>query len=94
MVGGLKISDPALDLTACAAIILSRINKNLDRQTIVLGEVGLGGEVRNVFRLAERLKEAERLGYKTAIIPETDVKAGRLKLIKVKDLGELMAVIK
>lgn len=94
VVGGLKISDPALDLTACAAIILSSINKNLDRQTIVLGEVGLGGEVRNVFRLAERLKEAERLGYKTAIIPETDVKAGRLKLIKVKDLGELMAVIK
>ena len=94
VVGGLKISDPALDLTACAVIILSSINKNLDRQTIVLGEVGLGGEVRNVFRLAERLKEAERLGYKTAIIPETDVKAGKLKLIKVKDLGELMAVIK
>lgn len=94
VVGGLKISDPALDLTACAVIILSSINKNIDRQTIVLGEVGLGGEVRNVFRLAERLKEAERLGYKTAIIPETDVKAGKLKLIKVKDLGELMAVIK
>jgi len=94
VVGGLKISDPALDLAACAAIISSNANKNFDRRTIVLGEVGLGGEVRNVFRLEERLKEAERLGYLNAIIPNVEVKGGKLNLSKIKDLSELVEIIK
>lgn len=94
VVGGLKISDPALDLAACAAIISSHLNKNFDRRTIVLGEVGLGGEVRNVFRLEERLKEAERLGYLSAIIPNVEVKSGKLQVSKIKDIGELVEIIK
>jgi len=94
VVGGLKISDPALDLAACAAIISSHLNKNFDRRTIVLGEVGLGGEVRNVFRLEERLKEAERLGYLSAIIPNVEVRAGKLQISKIKDLSELVEIIK
>jgi len=94
VVGGLKISDPSLDLAACAAIISSHLNKNFDRRTIVLGEVGLGAEVRNVFRLEARLQEAERLGFTSAIIPDTVVKAGKLKLIKVKNVGELVEIIK
>jgi predicted ATP-dependent serine protease len=51
--------------------------------------VGLGGETRNVFRLEERLKEATRLGYRRAIIPDVDAKAGKLQLVKVKDLNAL-----
>jgi DNA repair protein RadA/Sms len=94
IVGGLKISDPALDLAACAAIISSNQDKNFSRETLVLGEVGLGGEIRNVSRLEMRLKEAERLGFKSAIIPDVDVKAGKLKLIKVKNLGDLIGLIK
>ncbi|MFA5184000.1 MAG: DNA repair protein RadA [Patescibacteria group bacterium] len=94
VVGGLKISDPALDLAACAAIISSQLNKNFDRHTIVLGEVGLGAEVRNVFKLEQRLQEAERLGFTTAIVPSAAVKGGNLKLIKVKNLGELVDIIK
>jgi DNA repair protein RadA/Sms len=94
VVGGLKISDPALDLAACAAIISSSVNKNFDRRTIVLGEVGLGGEVRNVFRLEERLKEAERLGYLNAIVPNVEVKTGKINLTKIKDLSELVEIIK
>jgi len=94
VVGGLKISDPALDLAACTAIISSHLNKNFDRRILVLGEVGLGGEVRNIFRLEERLKEAERLGYTQALIPNVEVKAGKLKIIKVKDLNELVEIIK
>ncbi len=94
IVGGLKISDPALDLAACTAIICSHLNKNFDRETIVLGEVGLGAEVRNVFKLEQRLMEAERLGFKTAIIPEVEVKSGKLKVIKVKDLNGLVELIK
>jgi len=94
VVGGLKISDPALDLAACAAIISSSLNKTFNRQTLVLGEVGLGGEVRNIFRLEERLKEAERLGYTKALIPNIDVKGGKIELVKVKDLNELVEIIK
>lgn len=94
VVGGLKISDPALDLAACAAIISSSLNKTFDRGTIVLGEVGLGGEIRNVFRLEERLKEAERLGYTQAIIPNVEIKNSKIKLIKIKNLDELVEIIK
>lgn len=94
VVGGLKISDPSLDLAACVAIISSSLNKSFDRRTIVLGEVGLGGEVRNVFRLEERLKEAERLGYLSALIPNVEVKSGKMRLIKVKDINELVEIVK
>ncbi|MFH1744886.1 MAG: DNA repair protein RadA, partial [bacterium] len=51
--GGLKVNDPALDLAVCLAISSSMSNKYIDRKTIVLGEVGLGGEVRNVSKLKE-----------------------------------------
>ena len=94
VVGGLRISDPALDLAAVAAIISSHLNKNFKRDTIVLGEVGLGGEVRNIFRLEERLKEAERLGFKAALIPNTEVKAGKLEITKIKNLEDLVEFIK
>ncbi|MFA5109367.1 MAG: DNA repair protein RadA [Patescibacteria group bacterium] len=93
VVGGLKISDPALDLAACAAIISSYLNKNFDRRTLVLGEVGLGAETRNVFKLEARLQEAERLGFTTAIIPNMEVKGGKLKLIKVKNLEDLVKIM-
>ncbi len=94
VIGGLKISDPALDLAACAAIISSHLNKDFDRRTIVLGEVGLGGEVRNVFKLEARLQEAERLGFLNAIIPNVDIKGGKLQLSKIKNLDELVEIIK
>jgi len=94
VVGGLKISDPALDLAVVAAIVSSGLNKNFNRDTIVLGEVGLGGEVRPVSKLEQRLQEAARLGFKSAVIPDVAVKAGKINLIKVKDLNGLVEVIK
>lgn len=93
VIGGLKISDPALDLAACTAIISSHLNKDFDRRTIVLGEVGLGGEVRNVFKLEARLQEAERLGFLNAVVPNVDVKGGKLRLTKIKNLSELVEII-
>ena len=89
VVGGLKISDPALDLAVCAAIISSASNKKLSRTTVFLGELGLSGELRPVARLEQRLKEAEKLGFKEAIIPDTEIKAGKIKLIKIKSLEQL-----
>ncbi len=89
VVGGLKVSDPGLDLAVCAAVISSATNKKLSRTTVFLGEVGLSGELRSVTRLEQRLKEAEKLGFKEAIIPDMDIKAGKIKLIKIKSLEQL-----
>lgn len=64
LVGGLKSKDPALDLAAAMAIASSLSNQNLPKQSVVLGEVGLGGEIRPVPYLEARLSEARRLGFK------------------------------
>ncbi len=92
VVGGLKADDPAMDLAVCQAIITSILNQSLDKKTIVLGEVGLGGEVRNVARLEARLKEAASLGFKSAIVPNTDVKIEGLELKKMKNVSQLLDV--
>ena len=70
VVGGLKINDPGLDLAVCLAIVSGLLNQTINRKTIALGEVGLGGEVRNISKLKERLTEAAKLGFDQAIIPK------------------------
>ena len=70
VVGGFKIKEPALDLAVAAAIISALKNKPLNRQTVIFGEIGLGGEIRQVQNLERRLSEAEKLNFTTAIIPD------------------------
>ncbi len=94
VVGGLKISDPALDLAVVGAIISSYLNKSLEPNTILIGELGLGGELRPVYRLDQRLKEAEKLGFKQALVPASDKpvpKLGKLKQEIISDLSDLLA---
>jgi DNA repair protein RadA/Sms len=96
IVGGLKINDPALDLAVCLAMISSLLNQEIDRQMIVLGEVGLGGEVRPVAKLELRLKEAEKLGFTSAVIPESGsekISLKKIKLIRVKSINDLLEKI-
>jgi len=90
VVGGFRVNDPALDLAVCLAITSSLLNQVIDRKTLVLGEVGLGGEVRNVSKLEQRLAEAEKLGFVQAMVPDYPVKAKRLKLVKIKNLEEMV----
>lgn len=71
VVGGMKIHEKAADLAVAAAIMSAMANKVVPGDTIVVGELGLGGEVRNVPFLDRRLKEADRLGLTTAITPKT-----------------------
>lgn len=68
-VGGVKITEPGADLAVLLAIVSSLKNKPLAEKMIVIGEIGLAGEVRPVQRGQERLKEAAKLGFKQAIIP-------------------------
>lgn len=71
-VGGVKITEPAADLAVLLAIVSSLKNKALPSKLIVFGEVGLAGEVRPAPRGQERLKEAAKLGFTQAIIPEAN----------------------
>ena len=68
--GGIKIDEPAADLGICVAMASSFTNRNVKSKTIVFGEVGLSGEVRAVSQADIRLREAERLGFMTAILPK------------------------
>lgn len=90
VVGGLKISDPGLDLAVCLAIASSLLNQVIENKIIVLGEVGLGGEVRQIARIEQRLNEAERLGFAKAIIPDSEYASKKIKLIKIKNLAEII----
>jgi len=84
--GGLRLSEPALDLPMLAAIASSLRNAAIDPQTAVVGEVGLSGEVRGVTLIDRRVSEAARLGFKRMIIPA--VNTGQ---VSQKDI-ELIAV--
>ncbi len=72
--GGIRISEPAADLAVCSAIASSLSDKVIDNQTIIIGEVGLGGEIRSVGHIEKRIQEAEKLGFKTALIPSGNSK--------------------
>ncbi len=93
IVGGLKISDPSIDLAVCLAITSSLLNQKINRKTIVLGEVGLGGEIRKIFKIDERLKESSKLGFKKAIIPNTNVKVSGIEIKKVTRLADIIKSI-
>jgi len=72
--GGLKIVEPAIDLGILLAIASSFCNRVIDSQTVVLGEVGLGGEVRSISRVEQRLKEAAHMGFERCILPKRNLK--------------------
>ncbi len=94
VVGGLKINDPAIDLAVCLAMISSLLNQSISRDVLVLGEVGLGGEVRNVSKLVERLKEAEKINFRKAVIPAVNIKNQKLEIEQVKNIEELVQKFK
>jgi DNA repair protein RadA/Sms len=71
-VGGVRISEPAADLAVLLSVTSSLKNKPLPAKLIVFGEVGLAGEIRPAPRGQERLKEAAKLGFSRALIPEAN----------------------
>lgn len=82
-VGGVKISEPAVDLAVLLSIVSSLKNKALNNKLIVFGEVGLAGEVRPVQRGQERLKEAAKLGFTHAIVPKANAPKQAIKGMEV-----------
>lgn len=82
-VGGVKINEPGADLAIVLAIVSSLKNKPITEKTVVMGEIGLAGEIRPVQRGQERLKEAAKLGFKQAIIPLANKPKQAIPEIKV-----------
>lgn len=72
--GGMKISEPAVDLGVLLAISSSFCNRPIDPQTLVVGEVGLGGELRSVPRIEQRIREGGLMGFRTCILPRRNLK--------------------
>jgi DNA repair protein RadA/Sms len=94
VVGGVKIDEPAADLGIAIAIASSFKDIAILGDTIIIGELGLGGEVRGVSRVDSRLKEAARLGFKNAIIPKDNIKdSSGIKSLKMTDVSSLAEAI-
>lgn len=95
--GGLKITEPALDLAIVAAIISSFKNKIIDPRTIVFGEVGLSGEVRAVSQTELRISEAVKLGFEECILPASCLKSvkknDKIRLTGINSVSELSSLI-
>ena len=73
--GGIRIDEPAVDLAVCCAIASNFTNKFAKNDTVVIGEVGLGGEVRSVSNIDKRIQEASKLGFKKVVIPSNNFKS-------------------
>jgi len=89
VVGGLKLSDPAADLAICMAIASAAAGRRLDDETVVFGEVGLGGEIRSVHSGERRISEAKKLGFTTALAPAVGMKKNSF-IKPIKDLRQAL----
>ena len=93
IVGGVKVSEPAVDLAVALAIISSFKNKPLPATLAVFGEVGLSNEIRTVQKGQDRIKEAIKLGFKHLIVPKANLPKEKFtdaEVIGVTDLGEVI----
>lgn len=89
--GGLKVNDTSTDLGIALSLISSLNNQSLKQDTLVIGEIGLTGEVRSVYGLIDKIKEAEKLGFTKAIIPNIknfSYKSNNIQIIKVSRIEE------
>mgnify|MGYP001109553612 CR=1 FL=1 len=95
VVGGLKISEPAADLAVATAIASSVKDTPVKADTILIGEIGLSGELRMASRMSDRLKEAAKLGFQTAIIPKRLRSGGSpwpsgIEIIEIRSLSQAL----
>ena len=94
VVGGLKINEPSIDLGIMMATASSFKNIPIPKDMIIIGEVGLTGEVRRINLIEKRIKEAEKLGFKSCIIPESNKKdlkdKYKLDIICVRNINDAM----
>lgn len=88
-VGGVRVSEPAADLAVILAIVSSMRDKSLPKGLVVFGEVGLAGEIRPAPRGQERLKEAAKLGFSQAIVPQANAPKKSIEGLTVHAVSRL-----
>ena len=98
VVSGIKVSEPAVDLAVVLSVASSYKNVSIPKDLVAIGEVGLTGEIRSVNLIEKRLKEVEKLGFKTCIIPESNKKLlkedFKLDIIGMKNVNEAIEALK
>jgi DNA repair protein RadA/Sms len=82
-VGGVRIGEPAADLAVCLSVVSSLTDRAIKAKTVVFGEIGLAGEVRPAPRGQDRLREAAKLGFETAIVPKANLAKAKIPGIEV-----------
>jgi DNA repair protein RadA/Sms len=93
VVGGVKLAEPGADLGLCLALVSAVVNKPLPADLVVIGEVGLAGEVRQVAQVGRRLAEAARLGFTRAIVPASaSAKVDGIRVEGAATLTEALAL--
>jgi len=96
LAGGVRVDEPAVDLGVIAAIVSSFRDVAIDSRTVVIGEVGLGGEIRPVPMLEQRVIEAAKLGFTRAVIPKSRVKVAAPKgidLVEVETVSQALEAL-
>lgn len=98
IVGGLKLDEPAADLSIALALYSSLTDRVVSDKTLAFGEIGLGGELRNVSHVSQRLAEAERMGFEKCILPAyslkgIDISSYNMKIIGVRSIKQAFNAI-
>lgn len=98
IIGGLRLDEPAADLAVAMSLVSALRDIPIDKDIIAFGEVGLSGEIRSVSRVAERVNEAARLGFKKCVVPKSSLKNIPnnipVEIIGVKSLKEALSLIR
>ncbi len=93
-VGGIKIAEPAADLAIALAISTAHYNKTPQEKTCAIGEIGLGGEIRHVQQIDQRIAEAARLGFTNIICPKAKIKKPKnATLLQVQTLNQAIQLL-
>ena len=93
--GGIRVSDPAIDLSVIVSVLSSTYDQPVKPGTCMAGEVGLSGEIRSVTRINQRVSEAQRLGFRRIVIPQMnmkglDLRPGTIELIPVTKVQDAL----
>ena len=96
--GGLRVNDPAIDLSVIAAVLSSNVDTGIESGVCMAGEVGLSGEIRPVNRIEQRIAEAEKLGFNRMIVPRSnlqgfDYKKMKIELVPVRKVEEALRAL-
>lgn len=96
--GGIKVEDPSADLSVAVAVYSAFREAPVLADTVVLGEVGLAGEIRSISQAILRINEAEKLGFKHCVLPKNNLKnlnykTKSIELIPVSTLKEALDIV-